>query len=65
VHLAHAATAESDGGLVATGGRVLNVVGVATTFADARGRVYRALGEIGLEGSQHRTDIAARVAEGL
>ncbi len=65
VHLAHAATAETDGGLVATGGRVLNVVGVATTFAQARERVYRALGEIGLEGGQHRTDIAARVAEGL
>jgi phosphoribosylamine--glycine ligase len=65
VHLAHAATAESDGGLVATGGRVLNVVGVATTFVEARHRAYRALGAIGLEGGQHRTDIAARVAEGL
>ena len=65
VHLAHAATAETDGGLVATGGRVLNVVGVATTFVEARDRAYRALGAIGLEGGQHRTDIAARVAEGL
>ncbi|GAA5201230.1 phosphoribosylamine--glycine ligase [Microbacterium jejuense] len=65
VHLAHAATAETDGGLVATGGRVLNVVGVATTFAQARERVYRAIDTIGLEGGQHRTDIAARVAEGL
>lgn len=65
VHLAHAATAESDGGLVATGGRVLNVVAVGTTFAEARDRVYRALDAIDLEGGQHRTDIAARVAEGL
>ena len=65
MHLAHAATAETDGGLVATGGRVLNVVGVATTFAQARDRVYRALAEIGLEGGQHRTDIAAKVAEGI
>lgn len=65
VHLAHAATAETDGGLVATGGRVLNVVGLGTTFAEARERVGRALREIGLEGGQHRTDIAARVAEGL
>jgi len=64
VHLAHAATAESDGGLVATGGRVLNVVGLGTTFAEARDRVYRAVAEIGLEGGQHRTDIAARVVEG-
>jgi phosphoribosylamine--glycine ligase len=63
VHLAHAATAEKDGGLVATGGRVLNVVGLGTTFAEARDRTYRALAEISLEGGQHRTDIAARVVE--
>ena len=65
VHLAHAATAESDAGLVATGGRVRNVVGVGTTFVEARDRAYRAIGEIGLAGGQHRTDIALRVAEGL
>ncbi|MBW9092467.1 phosphoribosylamine--glycine ligase [Microbacterium jejuense] len=65
VHLAHAATAETDSGFVATGGRVLNVVGVATTFAQARERVYRAIDAIGFEGGQHRTDIAARVVEGL
>ncbi|GAA1467309.1 phosphoribosylamine--glycine ligase [Microbacterium thalassium] len=63
VHLAHAATAESADGLVATGGRVLNVVGLGTTFAEARGRAYRALSRIGLEGGQYRTDIAARVVE--
>lgn len=62
VHLAHAATAQSAEGLVATGGRVLNVVAVGSTFGEARERVYRALGEITLEGAQHRTDIAARVA---
>jgi phosphoribosylamine--glycine ligase len=64
VHLAHAATAETDGGLVATGGRVLNVVALGTTFTEARDRVYRAVAEIGLEGGQHRSDIAARVVEG-
>ena len=63
VHLAHAATAEIASGLVATGGRVLNVVGLGTTFAEARERTYRALAEITLEGGQHRTDIAARVVE--
>ena len=63
VHLAHAATAETEGGLVTTGGRVLNVVGLGTTFAEARDRVYRSIAEIGLEGGQHRTDIAARVVE--
>ncbi len=63
VHIAHAATAQDDGGLVATGGRVLNVVGLGTTFGEARDRTYRALAEITLEGGQHRTDIAARVVE--
>lgn len=63
VHVAHAATAAEGDGLVATGGRVLNVVGVGTTFAEARERTYRALAEISLEGGQYRTDIAARVVE--
>ncbi len=64
VHLAHAATAGPDDALVATGGRVLNVVGLGTTFAEARARTYRALDTIGLEGGQFRTDIAAGVVEG-
>lgn len=63
VHLAHAATAAEGDGLIATGGRVLNVVGLGTTFAEARERTYRALAEIGLEGGQYRADIAARVVE--
>ncbi|MDD7928436.1 phosphoribosylamine--glycine ligase [Microbacterium thalli] len=62
-HLAHAATTETVDGLVATGGRVLNVVARGTDFAEARDRAYRALAEITLPGSHHRTDIAARVAE--
>jgi phosphoribosylamine--glycine ligase len=63
VHIAHAATAAQGDRLVATGGRVLNVVGVGTTFTEARDRAYRALAELRLEGGQYRTDIAARVAE--
>lgn len=63
VHVAHAATAEREGGLVATGGRVLNVVARGAGFAQARDRAYEALGHIGLEGGQSRTDIAARVAD--
>jgi phosphoribosylamine---glycine ligase len=63
VHLAHAATARDADGLVATGGRVLNVVAVAESFAEARRRAYEAVGEISLEGSHHRSDIAARVAQ--
>ena len=63
VHIAHAATAPEGDGLVATGGRVLSVVGLGTTFAEARDRTYRALAEIELDGGQHRTDIAERVVE--
>ncbi|RIJ47502.1 phosphoribosylamine--glycine ligase [Clavibacter lycopersici] len=61
VSIAHAATAESDAGLVATGGRVLSVVATGRGFEEARSRVYEAVGLIELDGSQHRTDIAAQV----
>ena len=66
VRLVHAATASPDapgGSLIATGGRVLNVVAVAADFPTARERAYEAIGRITLEGSHFRTDIAARVAE--
>lgn len=62
VHLAHAATASADGALVATGGRVLNVVAVGADLADARERAYTALERITLEGGHYRRDIAARAA---
>ena len=63
MHLAHAATAARDGALVATGGRVLNVVALGTTFAEASERAYQAVAEVSLDGAQYRTDIAARVRE--
>jgi len=63
VTIAHAATARDESGaLLATGGRVLSVVARGTTFAEARERAYEAVGRIHLEGSQYRTDIAARVS---
>nr|WP_228494764.1 phosphoribosylamine--glycine ligase [Clavibacter sp. VKM Ac-2873] len=61
VSIAHAATAESEDGLVATGGRVLSVVATGPSFEEARSRVYEAVGRLSLDGSQHRTDIAAQV----
>jgi phosphoribosylamine--glycine ligase len=61
VTIAHAATAVQNGGFIATGGRVLSVVAVAPDFGEARERVYEAVGSIRLEGSQHRSDIAAKV----
>jgi len=66
VHIAHAATTTNDNGeLLASGGRVLSVVGTGATFTEARARAYEAIGKIGLEGGQYRTDIAAKVDESL
>lgn len=61
VRVLHAATARDGDAIVATGGRVLNVVATAGDFGEARARAYRALDAIRLEGSHYRTDIAARV----
>ena len=66
VSIVHAATGAPDapgGSLVATGGRVLNVVATGSDFADARARAYEAIGRISLDGAHYRHDIAARVAE--
>ncbi|GAA3933161.1 phosphoribosylamine--glycine ligase [Microbacterium soli] len=66
VQLVHAATGAPDapgGALIATGGRVLNVVATGADFTDARTRAYEAIGRISLEGAHYRHDIAARVAQ--
>ncbi|QYF72888.1 phosphoribosylamine--glycine ligase [Cryobacterium sp. PAMC25264] len=62
VTIAHAATELSGRDLIATGGRVLSVVAVGSDFTEARARAYEAVSLIGLEGSQLRGDIAAKVA---
>ncbi|WP_136313042.1 phosphoribosylamine--glycine ligase [Actinomyces procaprae] len=60
VHVLHAGTArDDDGNLIASGGRVLSVVALGETVADARARAYEAVGRIHLDGVQYRTDIAA------
>ncbi len=63
VHIAHAATTDAGGRLTASGGRVLNVVALGTTFSEARERAYDAIGLIELEGAQYRSDIARCVAD--
>lgn len=63
VHLVHAATARGpEGEWIATGGRVLGVVARGADFVQARTRAYEAVSKITLNGSQYRSDIAARVA---
>lgn len=60
VHVLHAGTAEdADGLLVSSGGRVLSVVGTGHDLAAARAAAYRGVDAIALDGSQHRTDVAA------
>jgi len=56
----HAGTALHDGRLVTNGGRILNVVGVGATVAEARSAAYDAAAHIDFAGMQFRTDIAAR-----
>jgi phosphoribosylamine---glycine ligase len=58
----HAATAASGDEFVATGGRVLSVVALGDTFAEARAKAYAALETISLPGGHYRTDIAEKVS---
>jgi phosphoribosylamine--glycine ligase len=58
-HVLHAGTSlADDGALVASGGRVLSVVGTGPDIAAARAAAYAAVERITLPGSHHRTDIA-------
>ena len=49
---------------MSAGGRVLSVVATGESLAQARERVYAAVGAIGLDGSHHRTDIALLAEQG-
>ncbi|MGT2425784.1 phosphoribosylamine--glycine ligase [Amnibacterium kyonggiense] len=62
VHVDHAATAADGDDLVATGGRVLTVVGLGEGVAGARARAYDGVARIALPGGQHRADIAEGIA---
>ncbi len=57
----HAGTArEPDGQLVTTGGRVLTLVALGATVAEARARVYANIERVYFEGARWRSDIGAR-----
>ncbi|KAA8996859.1 phosphoribosylamine--glycine ligase [Paenibacillus spiritus] len=57
----HAGTArDADGRLVTAGGRVLNVVGLGGSIAEARAAAYARAAKIRFAGKQNRTDIAAK-----
>jgi phosphoribosylamine--glycine ligase len=57
-HVFHAGTALHDGRLVTNGGRILNVVGVGATVAEARSAAYEAAAHIDFAGMKFRSDIA-------
>jgi phosphoribosylamine--glycine ligase len=62
VDVIHAGTAHGEDGVIVTsGGRVLAVTAVGSDVADARARAYQGVEKIRIEGSHHRTDIAAGV----
>lgn len=56
----HAGTAQADGQVQVSGGRVLCVTALATSVAQARERAYAAVTAIGFDGMQHRRDIGYR-----
>ncbi|MGW0758007.1 phosphoribosylamine--glycine ligase [Streptomyces sp. NPDC002814] len=61
-YVLHAGTKRADDAIVSAGGRVLSVTATGKNLTEARDRAYQAVSRIHLDGSQHRTDIAAKVA---
>ena len=60
VEVLHAGTStDNDGHVVTSGGRVLAVTAVGADVADARAKAYDGVALLRIDGSHHRTDIAA------
>jgi len=61
----HAGTArDASGALVSAGGRVLCCTATGADLTEARTAAYKLVGDVGLAGSQHRTDIALKASLG-
>ena len=54
----HAGTVKKNGEYVVNGGRVLNVVALADTLAEAKAKAYEGVSRISWRGMQYRQDIA-------
>ncbi|MFC8095510.1 phosphoribosylamine--glycine ligase [Streptomyces sp. NPDC057301] len=63
-YVLHAGTKQDGDSVLSAGGRVLSVTATGKDLTQARDRAYRAVDRIRLDGSQHRTDIAAKAATG-
>ncbi|MDX2530999.1 phosphoribosylamine--glycine ligase [Streptomyces europaeiscabiei] len=61
-YVLHAGTKRAGDDVVSAGGRVLSVTATGKDLTEARDRAYTAVARIGLDGSQHRADIAAKAA---
>ncbi|MFF9122335.1 phosphoribosylamine--glycine ligase [Streptomyces sp. NPDC014889] len=61
-YVLHAGTRREDGAVRSAGGRVLSVTATGKDLTEARDRAYTAVARVRLDGSQHRSDIAARAA---
>lgn len=62
-YVLHAGTRYDGEAVVSAGGRVLSVTATGEDLTQARERAYASVTRVGLDGSQHRTDIAAKAAE--
>ncbi|MFO0858058.1 MAG: phosphoribosylamine--glycine ligase [Phycisphaerales bacterium] len=60
VFVFHAGTKREGNNIIATGGRVLNVVALGNDAADAKARAYDAVSKISFAGMQYRTDIGGK-----
>lgn len=56
----HAATAQREGRIVTAGGRVLTVVGGASTYDEAIRRAYEGVSLVSFDGMQYRRDIGRK-----
>ncbi|MGW6731950.1 phosphoribosylamine--glycine ligase [Streptomyces sp. NPDC055013] len=63
-YVLHAGTKQDGDSVLSAGGRVLSVTATGKDLTQARERAYRAVARVRLDGSQHRTDIAAKAATG-
>jgi phosphoribosylamine--glycine ligase len=64
VQLFHAGTKRASGQVVSSGGRVLAVTALGSTFKAARNRAYEAVARVHFEGCHYRRDIALDAANG-
>ncbi len=66
VMIFHAGTARGPRGrLITSGGRVLAVTGLGSTFQQARERAYHAVSQVSFEGEHHRSDIGGKALKYL